>query len=591
MYDWELLAIVETMKQRRHYLEEANRKVLIQCNHKNLEYFQTSKVLSRRQAMWAEILSSHDFVIEHLEGNKNPSDGPSRWPDYETGYERPTTRLLATLAATTVEPYNDLLPAIRTAQTTDSLAIDVNKKIVDPQMVGIPDLSESGGQDGSTDTGNSPWKVISGALTNKGRIYVPADDALRSNVISHFHDYPESGHFGAFRTVEPVSRDFYWPAMDATVRKYIAGCNVRHRIKAPRHASHRVNMLLLPPHRTWEGVTMVFVTDLPWSTALGFTGILVVVDRLTKMAIYQPCQKDIDSLELARMFIEHVICKHGVPDNIVTDRGTQFTCWFLTWICSHMSIDHRLSTAFHPQTDGQTERQNQTMEQYLCALCNYEQDNWVELVPLAEFAYHHSVHALTMMTPFWAVDPRHPEMKFKAPNPPANLKSEIQADAVLEGLEETHRLLQESILDAQERQTKYAAGKEITFEVGDRVWLSTKHFRTTRPFKKLDYKCAGPYTVRKIINQNAYKLDLPKTMQNHTVFHVSQLDRYTQPVGGQPPLQPLTTIVDELGEEEWEVDHILDSKRRYRKLHDLVHWAGYSHICTSWEPADNLKHA
>ena len=256
-----------------------------------------------------------------------------------------------------------------------------------------------------------------------------------------------------------------------------------------------------------------------------------------------------------------------------------------------MSITHRLLTAFHPQTDRQTERRNQTMEQYLRAFCNYVQDNWVELLPLAEFAYNNSVHDSTITTPFWAVYHWHPEMQFEAPKAPANLKSEIQADAVLEGLEETHRLLRGSILDAQERQMKYAGGKEITFEVGDRVWLLTKHFRKTRPSKKLDYKCAGPYMVSMIINQNAYKLDWPKTMRNHNVFHVSQLDRYTPPVVGQPASEPLLTIVDESGEEELEVDRILDSKRCYRKLHYLVQWAGYSHLRTSWEPADNLEHA
>jgi hypothetical protein len=336
---------------------------------------------------------------------------------------------------------------------------------------------------------------------------------------------------------------------------------------------------------------MDFVTDLSESTASGFTGILVVVDRLTKMAIYLPCRKDIDSPELAWIFFEHVICKHGVPDDIITDCGTQFTSRFWTRVCSHMSIDHRLSTAFHPQTDGQTERQNQTMEQYLRAFCNYEQDNWVELLPLAEFAYNNSVHASTRMTLFWAIYHRHPKMQFRAPKAPANLKLEIQADAVLEGLEETHRILRENILDAQELQTKYAGGKQITFEVGDRVWLSTKHFRTTRPSKKLDYKRAGPYTVSKIINQNAYKLDLPKTMRNHNVFHVSQRDRYTPPVVGQPPSEPRLTIVDEPGDEEWEVDRIFDSKQRYRKLHYLVQWAGYSHVRMSWEPAENFENA
>ena len=143
------------MKQCRHYFEGANHKVLIQCDNKNLEYFQTSKVLSRRQARWAEILSAYDFVIEHLEGSKNPADGPSRRSDYGIGYERPTARLLATLTESNVEPYNDLLPTIKAAQATDSLAIDVNEKIVDIPMVGIPDLLESDGQDGPTDARDS----------------------------------------------------------------------------------------------------------------------------------------------------------------------------------------------------------------------------------------------------------------------------------------------------------------------------------------------------------------------------------------------------------------------------------------------------
>jgi hypothetical protein len=133
MYDRELRAIVETMKQWRHYLEGANHKILVQCDHKNLEYFQTSKVLSRRQARWAEILSSYDFVIEHLEGKTNPADGTSRRPDYEIGYERPIARLLAPLAAT-VEPSNDLLQVIKTAQASDSLAADVHRRIVGTPM-------------------------------------------------------------------------------------------------------------------------------------------------------------------------------------------------------------------------------------------------------------------------------------------------------------------------------------------------------------------------------------------------------------------------------------------------------------------------
>jgi len=119
---------VETLKQWRNYLEGANYKVLIRCDHKNLEYFKTSKVLSRRQARWSEIISAYDIVIEHLEGSKNPADGPSRRPDYEIGYKRPVARLLATVS---VEPYDDLMPAIIAVQASDPLAVDVSAKLVD----------------------------------------------------------------------------------------------------------------------------------------------------------------------------------------------------------------------------------------------------------------------------------------------------------------------------------------------------------------------------------------------------------------------------------------------------------------------------
>ena len=464
---------------------------------------------------------------------------------------------MATLAAT-VEPYDDLLPVIKTAQASDSLAADVNRRIVGTPMVGLPDLPRQ------AEDSSKEWKVTAGALTYEGRIYVPADDTLRSQVISLFHDNWESGHFGALETAELLFRDFYWAAMDARVRKYVAGCVLCHRIKAPGHARHGQNILLQLRSRPWEGVKMDFVTDLPESTASKYTGILVIVDRLTKMATYLPYRKDIDSPELARMFFEHVICKRGVPDNIVTDRGKEFTSRFWNRVCSHLSINYRLSTAFHPQTNGQTERLNQTMQQYLGAFCNYEQDNWVELLLLAEFAYNNSIHHSTCMTPFWANYHYYPSMQCKPPKVTSNLRIEIRADAMAAGLEETHRLLKEYLLEAQTQQSKYAGGQVMNFGVGDNVWLSTRNFRTTRPSKKLDYKRTGLYTVSKMINKHAYKLDLPKTIRKHNVLQVSQLDQYTPPVTGQPRSDPNPIIVNDL-EQEWEVDRILHSKRRYRK--------------------------
>jgi hypothetical protein len=154
-------------------------------------------------------------------------------------------------------------------------------------------------------------------------------------------------------------------------------------------------------------------------------------------------------------------------------------------------------------------------------------------------------------------------------------------------MEVTHRLLRGSLLEDQVWQSQSAGGKDVTFEVRDKVWLWTRHFGTTRPSKKIDYKRTGPYTASTIMNKNVYKLDLPKTMWNHNVFHVSQLEHYTPPVVGQPSSESHPEIVND--SEEWQVERILDSEHRYRKLYYLIQWAEFNHIHTSWERLENLE--
>jgi len=202
------------------------------------------------------------------------------------------------------------------------------------------------------------------------------------------------------------------------------------------------------------------------------------------------------------------------------------------------------------------------------------------------------MHTSPRMPPLWALYSRNPQMQFDALKLPGlHLKSEIQADAELKELEETRRVLREILLDAQERQARYARGKVITFKVGDNVGLSTKHLRTTRPSMKLDYKRTVPYTVSRIINKNAFKLYMPNTMRNSTIFHVSLIDRYSRLVAGQPPSEPQPTSLDGAGEQEEQVKRILDAKLCDWLLHYLVQWAGYSHVRTRWELAENLDNA
>jgi len=192
------------MKYLRHSLRVANHKILIQCDHKSLVYFQPSKVFSQRQAKWTKIVSSCDLVIEHLAGNTNLIRGPSWWSDSEIGYERPT--LLHFAAITAIEHFVDLLPVIKTAQATNSLTTDENKNIFNIRMVSYPDLTVNGTVEGGMDT-HKNWKVISRALTYNKRIYIP--EPFRSTVIDLFLDSPESGHFGAHRMAQVKFGDFY----------------------------------------------------------------------------------------------------------------------------------------------------------------------------------------------------------------------------------------------------------------------------------------------------------------------------------------------------------------------------------------------
>jgi len=250
----------------------ANYKGFIWCDHKNLEYLQSFKVRARIQARWSEILSAYDVVIDYPDRSRYPADGLLGSPNYEIGYERHVAQLLATGS---VEPYNDLTPAIIAAQASDPLAVDVFITLIDRPM-----------NDG-TDPGTveSQWTVVLGVVTHQRRIYIPAVDSLSRKVMTLFHDNTESCHFGALKTTEQVPRDFNWPATNSHGRRYENRCKVSHRIRAPRHSIQRINMLSETASWPWEGVTMYLVTDLPESQASGYTVILVIMDRLTEMAL------------------------------------------------------------------------------------------------------------------------------------------------------------------------------------------------------------------------------------------------------------------------------------------------------------------
>jgi len=612
-HDGELLAIVDCFKQWRHYLEGAQHQVELLSDHANLVWFMTTKVLSRRQVRWAEWLASIDFRVTYRAGKLNEAaDAASRRPDYldqghsgrwndekdteqvlqrlqvqldpnKKGEETqmgPTEPICAIVGITTMEAGIDPCPLqdeIREQTKKDKTAEAVRR---DLEGQNPPEWTKR-------------WQEADGCLWYERSLYVP-EGKLRIEVLRNGHDDPLSGHFGFERTLEQIQRLYYWTGIRQYVKDYVDSCQACARATPKRHAPHGLLRPLEAPNGPWEDLTLDFVTDLPPSGFGGqfYDSILVVVDKFTKMVHYIPCRKTITAAGLAEIFLRDIVRLHGVPLSIVSDRGPILTSNFWSTLCYYLGVRRRLSTAYHPQTDGQTERQNQTMEQYLRTYCNFEQDNWARLLCTAEFAYNDSKHATTGSTPFQLNNLRHP----RRPTWPDRPKREGEAPTAIELADKMiaiQRQLRERLLKAQEDQAKYynRRHKDVEFSVGDQVYLSAKNIDSLRASKKLDHKWIGPYRIERVLNRQTYTLDLPSDLNIHPTFHVSLLEPAHSAKITERPQDPGARFAAD-GPEVYEVRTIKGQEEDalgnwlYR-----VAWKGYDSDADTLEPAIHISPA
>ena len=274
---------------------------------------------------------------------------------------------------------------------------------------------------------------------------------------------------------------------------------------------------------------MDFVTGFPISTYWkgdSYDSILVIVDRLTKMVYYEPIKVTIDVPGLAKVIINIIVRYHNLSDLIVTDQKSLFTSKFWSSLCYFLSIKRRLSTAFYLQTDDQTERQNSTMEAYLRAFVNFEQNDWARLLPMAEFAYNNAKNASTGHILFELNCGYHPRVFYEEDlDPRSKLKT---AEKLSSELQNIMAVCQQNCHHAQKLQ-KRAHNKGIkpqSYASGDKIWLSSKHLKTKQN-RKLEAKFLNHFRVWDPVGKQAYKLELPKKWKIHNVFHVSRLEQET----------------------------------------------------------------
>ena len=569
IYEKELLAIKVALEEWRHYLEGSPHQFTVLSDHKGLEFFANAKVINQRHARWAIFFKRFDFVVRYRPGSlNNLADALSRRPDYV-----PTGTELYQTPQPILEPSSIEIAAISSSSAAS---------FIEQVKQALP--HDAYFQNHVTDSqGNSQFRIVDNLAYLQERLYVP-EGPLRLQALANCHDAKLAGHYGQRKTSELVNRKFYWPGMASMIKDYCDSCWTCAQAKTPRHLPHGPLMPLPIPDRPWSCVAMDFLTDLPVSG--GFSTILVVVDRFSKMSHFIPAQGLPNAEETAELFMKEIVKLHGIPDEVVSDRGSQFVSRFWKRFLELIGTKQCLSTAYHPQTDGQSERTIQVLQQYLRCFISYHQDDWISLLPLAEFSFNNTMNASTKMTPFFINSGLNP--RFELITPPETKVPSVEHR--LDILRSTHEELKINLMKAQEDHEKFAnrqRKESQDLKPGDQVWLSTQNITTNRPSKKLDSKRLGPFPVKKIINKHAIELDLPPWMQIHPVFHESLLERVKinelskRHQEGPPPV-----VVND--QEEYLVKEILDSRYKGKHFEYLIDWEGYPPSERCWVNANNV---
>jgi hypothetical protein len=593
VYNRELLALVETFRHWRHYLHSAAHQIKVHTNHANLLYWKNPGDHNRRVARWHAELMDYNFELIHISGKKNGcADALSRRPDYDMG-EHDNKQLVVLPPKFFADAYARVAGSEEADPNSPGFlaAMGINSR--HPGYQSVQNLVEQDQQENQKSqetirrwTNTHQLIKLSSIWWKDDRLVVAGDNDLKRGVIHFFHDKPWAGHPGISNTYKLAKRDFWWPNMKQDIEQYVKGCAACQANKANTNPRKPAMFPITLEHTLlFQTVAMDFIVKLPKSGK--YDTLLTITDHdCSKAVILIPCQETITAEGVAALYMRYVFPRFGAPKKIISDRDTRLMSKFARALCAALGVYQNISTAYHPRTDGQSEKSNQWVEQFLRFFCDERQDDWHTWLSFAEFAHNSWPSATTKKSPFDLIMGYTPRIEWV--EGPSHLPTVTMRLSELNNIRDS--ALQQIVKAQKVMKMRNPGNKRFQpYKEGDQVWLEGTNLKTLYPTAKLGPKWYGPFRVTKQLSEAVYRLEIPRQWKVHNVFHANLLTPYKETkLHGPNFTRPPPDLID--GEPEYEVEKILDAQQRGRgrKTHFLVKWKGYPTSDNSWEPRENL---